>query len=72
MSKELVMDDKIEMWDPALIAIQEGKEPTCPYCKNGDLNVTAKRISGDMGYILITCDKCNKTGYYSRVDLSKW
>ena len=32
----------------------------------------AKDLGGNIGYVLITCEKCGKSGYFSRVDLKNY
>lgn len=72
MSRELDIDDKIELWFPAFKAVSKGEKPSCPRCGSGDMNVIANDMGNNTGYVVITCNDCNKSGYISRVDFSKY
>lgn len=66
MSRELVIDDNCIRWIPALKSVREGKKPQCPICNSYDTNVEQNYEKG-IGFVLITCEKCGKSGYFSRV-----
>ena len=68
MSRELDIDSKTELWIPAFNAIRQNKDTICPRCGAYKLDVTVKKTNGDIGYVLITCNDCGKSGYFSRVD----
>lgn len=72
MSKELDIDSKTELWIPAFKSASLGESPSCPRCGSNNVDVIAKRCGGDIGFVLITCNNCNKTGYFSRVDFSNY
>lgn len=67
MSKKLVIDPKIELWFPAFDKAFNGEQPTCPHCGSKDISVSAYRYPDDVGWMVITCNECNKSGYFSRV-----
>ena len=67
MSRVLDIDPKIELWIPALEAVEKDEPPICPRCNSNDVGVQAEVHPDGIGYALITCNKCGKSGYFSRV-----
>lgn len=67
MSKELIIDDKFDIWIPAFKAVSSGGTPICPRCNGKNLEVQAENFGENTGYVLITCNDCNRSGYFSRV-----
>lgn len=66
------IDNRIDLWIPALLSAEKGENPTCPRCGHNILDVQAKDLGENIGYVLITCEKCGKSGYFSRVDLKNY
>lgn len=67
MSRQLDIDQKIELWIPALKAVENGEAPICPRCESNDIDIQKKVNEKGIGYLLLTCNKCNKSGYFSRI-----
>lgn len=72
MSKELDIDNKTDLWIPAFILAKKGETPICPHCKNDGVSVYAEELGNNVGFIMISCDKCGKSGYFSRVDFTNY
>lgn len=72
MSKTLDIDTKIESWIPAFKAASQGKNPVCPICNGDNVEVEAEELGDKIGYVLITCNTCKKSGYFSRVDFNNF
>ena len=71
MSKTLDIDQDIKLWQPAFDAVMAGNPPVCPKCKSNDIDVTKDSNKDGVGYLLITCNGCGKSGYFSRVLFNK-
>lgn len=67
MSRDLDIDPKIELWISALEAVKNNKSPICPRCNSNDVAAQTEVNPDGIGYALITCNKCGKSGYFSRV-----
>lgn len=67
MSKTLDIDQKIELWIPALNAVKNGESPICPRCESEDIDIQKDENEDGVGYLLMTCNNCNKSGYFSRI-----
>ena len=67
MSRELDMNQNIEPWLPSYEAVMNNEKPICPHCKSSDISVTKDADEEGIGFMLITCEKCGKSGYFSRV-----
>ena len=72
MSKKLDIDDRVDLWMPAFNALRFHKDAQCPLCNGTNLNSQIKRMKGNIGFVLITCNDCGKSGYFSRVDLTSF
>ena len=72
MSKTLDIDKRIDLWIPAYKAASKREKIICPRCGSDNIAVEAKRISENIGYVLITCGDCKKSGYFSRVDFDQY
>lgn len=67
--KTLDFDNNINRWLPAFDAVMSGEKPVCPKCGSKDLDSLVRDIDGGIGFVTITCNKCGKTGYFSRVQI---
>ncbi len=70
MSKILDIDNNIESWIPAFKKVMEKKAPSCPLCGSDDVEDVVVRDKHNIGYVVITCNQCKKSGYFSRVDFN--
>ena len=66
MSDEINIDKDVYRWIPALKEHLAGKECYCPICDSKEIRVHEQFIDG-VGFVLIECLKCGKSGYFSRV-----
>ena len=66
MLKELNIDDNVSRWVPTLKAHLNGKKCYCPICKSDNLKIDENYENG-VGFVLITCNDCKISGYFSRV-----
>ena len=55
-------DEEFRLWWPAFVKAHEGEKPTCPYCGSDDMEVIAKAWEDNIGYVIISCNKCKKFG----------
>ena len=72
MSRKLDIDSRIDLWIPAFKAASNREQITCPRCGSNAVDVIAEDTGNGIGYVVITCSNCNKSGYFSRVDLKKY
>ena len=68
MSKTLNIDNQIN-WIPTYKQVLNGEKPTCPICGGSNIESVVED-KHDVGYVVITCKDCNKTGYFSRVNFA--
>ena len=70
MKKELSFDiDKnTSIWLSAFTAVSRGNLPICPRCGCKDVTVETNIVKDNIGYVLLTCQQCHKSGYFPRVD----
>lgn len=61
MSNVLDIDKNIMRWIPAFKAYQSGETCVCPICESDEIEAIGQ------GWLLLTCKKCGKSGYFSRV-----
>lgn len=66
MSEELIIDNEITRWVPALQSVRNNEIPKCPICGSRNTSVE-KNFENGIGFVLITCGDCKKSGYFSRV-----
>jgi hypothetical protein len=71
MSKNLVIDSNNRAWHPAYLSVIKGEQPVCPYCGKPLTDISPVDLGERVGYLTITCNDCNKTGYFSRVTFPK-
>ena len=67
MSGTLDIDKNTELWIPAFNAVKNGESPVCPRCGYEDIEINKSENEDGIGYLLLTCKKCNKSGCFSRV-----
>ena len=67
MSKTLDIDNNIDLWLPTFDAAMKGEKIKCPLCKSSDVEYNRTIVKDNLGYAIITCNKCGKSGYLSRV-----
>ena len=68
MLKKINIDPNIEIWMPAYKTVMDGGTPECPHCRTQDMEVTKRENDDGIGFMLITCNSCGKSGYFSRVN----
>ena len=71
MLKKLDIDNNINRWLPAFEKVMAGKSATCPICGNAHTDPVVMDLGEGIGFVTITCPKCGKTGYFSRVKIVK-
>lgn len=71
MLKKLDIDPNINRWIPALKATLSDESRVCPVCGNNDLDSAVEEIDSGIGFVTITCNRCGKTGYFSRVQIKR-
>ncbi|MCR5419308.1 MAG: hypothetical protein K6E84_10360 [Lachnospiraceae bacterium] len=71
MSKTLDIDNNIDAWIPTLKTIKSGMQPTCPLCGSDDIDIQKEVIEKNIGFLLVSCGKCGRSGYFSRVDFNE-
>lgn len=67
MSRILDIDVNSQAWNAAYLSVINGEKPICPHCQSTALDVNPVDFGNGIGYMTITCNDCNKTGYFSRV-----
>ncbi len=67
MSRKLDIDKDVTAWFSGYDSVMNGQQPTCPRCVSDDVEVTKDAYDNGVGFMLITCNQCGKSGYYSRV-----
>ena len=67
MSKRLDIDTNNQIWIPAFLSAIRGEQPVCPRCGSSDVEVNSMKDDNGVGFIVITCNTCSKTGYLSRI-----
>lgn len=67
MSKKLDINNNIKLWLKALVDAKAGKRPICPRCGSADTEIQKEIYKDKVGYMIITCNSCGKSGYFSRV-----
>lgn len=67
MSRTLDIDRDIKIWLPTLDDVKAGRIPTCPRCGSKNTEVVKKEYEDGIGFALITCNDCGKSGHFSRI-----
>ena len=70
MSNELDIDSNVEAWLPALNSVLKKRVPRCPACDSDDVVSVVSALGKGVGYVVMTCNECKKSGYFSRVKLN--
>lgn len=70
MLKTLDIDNNIYSWIPAFTDVKNNRNTKCPLCGSSEIDAEVHDLGDKIGYVLISCNKCGKSGYFSRVDLS--
>lgn len=69
MLKKLDLDNNISRWLPAYEKVMAGENAVCPVCGNVRTEPLVMDLGDGIGFVTITCPKCGKTGYFSRVKI---
>ena len=69
MSRKVDIDTNNELWIPAFTAVHENREVLCPRCGGNKIEKYIGDSGGGIGFMLLTCENCGKTGYMSRMRL---
>ena len=48
-----------------------GKVGPCPFCGSNDTSYNAKKVNGNMGYVVIWCNECKKSHVISRANITE-
>ena len=67
MLRKLDIDDNQQRWFPAFDAFIKGNATACPVCGKIGLESTAGCGKDRVGFLVITCSSCGKSGYMSRI-----
>ena len=67
MSKTLDIDDNINLWMPTMKKALDGDDLSCPRCGSDNMEVIKESNEKGIGFLLVTCNNCGKSGYSSRV-----
>lgn len=67
MSTTLDIDNNVKLWIHAFDAAVKGKKPVCPRCNSMNTEVTKDSNDEGIGFLLVTCKDCGKSGYMSRM-----
>ena len=67
MLNKLDIDKNINIWIPAYKAFIDGEKPICPRCNSHEIEVIQDEDSEGIGFLVLTCISCGKSGYFSRV-----
>ena len=65
---DVYVDKNFERWFEAICAVVHDKVPICPICgKSSHICIYKHEFENHIGFMIITCKKCKKSGYSSRM-----
>jgi hypothetical protein len=67
MSNALDIDNNPVRWMDAFANYQNDEPVVCPICGDENVSIQAGCGADCVGFIMLTCKGCGKTGYLSRV-----
>lgn len=69
-TKNLNITSDVTRWAPVLKAYKESESLVCPVCGSTDVVSNVKMNESGIGFALFTCNGCNVSAWFSRVDFN--